>query len=129
MEFDPETFRIPGALPVAAPAKAKRGGAEQTYLGARPPMWWLKEASEQGKAALATGLALWFKHGVRKGGSKSIRVDASLRKLMNLSNDQASRGVHALDKAGLAKIDHGGRGRCAVVTIITDAMKPNVESA
>ena len=89
-------------------------------------MWWLQRAAAKGKAALMTGLALWFKHGVQKDRTASIRVDASLRRSMGLSHDQARRGVHALEAAGLVTIERGGRGRCAVVTIVTEFTEPSV---
>jgi hypothetical protein len=83
-------------------------------------MWWLQRAAMNGKAALMAGLAIWFKHGVQKDRTAEVRVDASLRRSMGLSQDQARRGVHALEAEGLVKIQLGGRGRCAVVRIVTE---------
>jgi predicted ArsR family transcriptional regulator len=37
---------------------------------------------------------------------------------MGLTPDQARRGVHALERAGLLEVRRGGRGRCAEVTIV-----------
>jgi hypothetical protein len=82
-------------------------------------MAWLLRAHTAGKAALATGTALWFKRGLQRGKNAPIRVDASLRKSMGLTHDQARRGVHALEAAGLVQVHRGGRGRCAEVEIIT----------
>ena len=117
VELDLETFRANGPLPAVAPTKARRRGAA-VYLGGKPPMWWLQRAAARGRAALALGIALWFKHGLRAGLVAPIRVDASTRKAMGLSHDQASRGVHALEAAGLVKVQRGGRGRCAEITIV-----------
>ena len=128
MELDLETFRADGPLPAVAPAKARRRRAA-VYLGGKPPMWWLQRAAARGKAALALGIALWFKHGLRAGVVAPIRVDASARKVMGLSHDQASRGVHALEEAGLVKVHRGGRGRCAEVTLVTKTAEPSVASA
>ena len=126
MDVDLETFRASVPVPVvrAATPRLKRAGL--TYLGGKPPMWWLQRAAVKGKAALMTGLAIWFKHGVQKGRTAQIRVDASLRRSMGLSKDQARRGVHALEAEGLVKIQLGGRGRCAVVMINTDPKEPSV---
>jgi len=126
VDIDLETFRtsVPVLVVQAATPRLKRAGL--TYLGGKPPMWWLQRAAVKGKAALMAGLAIWFKHGVQKGRTAQIRVDASLRRSMGLSKDQARRGVHALEAEGLVKIQLGGRGRCAVVRINTDPKEPSV---
>lgn len=119
MELDLATFRVDRTAPVVVAAKPRRRSGGQTYLGGKPPMWWLQRAAARSRAALALGIALWFKHGLRAGAVAPIRVDASTRKVMGLSHDQASRGVHALEEAGLVKVHRGGRGRCAEVTLVT----------
>jgi hypothetical protein len=119
MDLDPESLRLPGALPAMVPASPRRRSPPQHYLGGKPPMAWLLRAHTAGKAALATGTALWFKRGLQRGKNAPIRVDASLRKSMGLTHDQARRGVHALEAAGLVQVHRGGRGRCAEVEIIT----------
>ena len=129
MDVDLETFRAITPLPVvqAATPRLKRAGL--AYLGGKPPMWWLQRAAAKGKTALMAGLAIWFKHGVQKDRTAEIRVDASLRRSMGLSQDQARRGVHALESEGLVKIQLGGRGRCAVVSIVTEVGEPGVPPA
>jgi len=92
-------------------------------------MAWLARANAAGKAALATGNALWFKRGLQKGKTAPIRVDASLRRSMGLTHDQARRGVHALEAVGLVQVHRGGRGRCAEVTIIEKVTEPSVAPA
>jgi len=129
VDVDLETFRASVPVPdvQAATPRLKRTGL--AYLGGKPPMWWLQRAAVKGKAALMAGLAIWFKHGVQKDSSAQIRVDASLRRSMGLSQDQARRGVHALESEGLVKIQLGGRGRCAVVRIVTEVGEPGVPPA
>ena len=129
MDVDLETFRTDGMVPIFEAAKPRRKRTVQTYLGGKPPMWWLQRAAMKGKAALMAGLAIWFKHGVQKDSTARIRVDASLRRSMGLSQDQARRGVHALEAEGLVKIQLGGRGRCAVVRIVTEVGEPGVPRA
>lgn len=126
MGSDLETFRADRPLPIVEAAKPRRKHTGQIYLGGKPPMWWLQRAGAKGKAALMTGLALWFKRGLQKDRPAPIRVDASLRRSMKLSHDQARRGVHALEAVGLVKIQRGGRGRCAVVTIVAEFPEPSV---
>lgn len=127
--MDPDSFRLNGPLPAVVPASPRRRNPRQLYLGGKPPMAWLACANAAGKAALATGNALWFKRGLQKGKTTPIRVDASLRRSMGLTHDQARRGVHALEAAGLVRVHRGGRGRCAEVTIVEKVIKPSVASA
>jgi len=129
VDVDLETFRTDGMVPIFEAAKPRQKRTVQTYLGGKPPMWWLQRAAMKGKAALMAGLAIWFKHGVQKDSTARIRVDASLRRSMGLSQDQARRGVHALEAEGLVKIQLGGRGRCAVVRIVTEVGEPGVPPA
>jgi len=91
-------------------------------------MAWLARAHTAGKAALATGAALWFKRGLQGGKNAPIRVDSSLRRSMGLTYDQARRGVHALEVAGLVRVRRGGRGRCAELMIIEKFTEPSVAS-
>jgi len=115
--LDPDNFRLNRPLPAVVPASPRRS-PRQLYLGGKPPMAWLARAHTAGKAALATGTALWFKRGLQGGKNAPIRVDSSLRRSMALTYDQARRGVHALEAAGLVQVRRGGRGRCAEVTIV-----------
>jgi hypothetical protein len=129
MDLDPESLRLPGALSAMVPASPRRRSRPQHYLGGKPPMAWLSRAHTAGKAALATGTALWFKRGLQGGKNAPIRVDSSLRRSMGLTHDQARRGVHALEAAGLVQVHRGGRGRCAEVTIVQKVAEPSVASA
>jgi hypothetical protein len=104
------------ATVAAAPARRRR---EDTFLAGGAPMWWLRRANELGKAALATGLALWFAYGLRRGKPGAITLNAAVRKQMGLSNDQARRGVQDLAREGLVLVRRGGRGRCAELEIVT----------
>jgi hypothetical protein len=118
---DIEMFRLPQAQPAAtAQPKAHRVRRTETFLAGGAPMWWLRRALELGKAALATGVALWFAHGLQKGGQGQIRVNAATRGQMGLSNDIARRGIHALARGGLINVVRGGRGRCTVIEIVTE---------
>ena len=104
-----------GAVLPARPARRR----DETFLAGGAPMWWLARANALSKAALATGVALWFAYGLRRGRPGPITLNAAVRKQMGLSNDQASRGLHDLAREGLVVVPRGGRGRCAEVEIIT----------
>jgi hypothetical protein len=121
-DMDIEVFRLSPPAPAAAipvseaPARQRREG---TFLAGGAPMWWLSRANALGNAALATGLALWFAHGLRRAQPGSITLNAAVRKQMGLSNDQASRGLQDLRRDGLVIVARGGRGRCAEVQLVT----------
>ena len=121
--MDIDTFRLsmpPAAATTgAAVATPTRRRREDTFLAGGAPMWWLQRANALGKAALATGLALWFAYGLRRGQPDPITLNAAVRKQMGLSNDQARRGLHDLARDGLVTVPRGGRGRCADVKIVT----------
>ena len=124
-----EAFRAPN--PVSPePHIRTRSRERQTepFLRGPVPMAWLFLAAAAGRAALATGAALWFKQGLRRGETVPIKVNASVRRAMGLSKDQARRGIHALARAGLVVVRAGGRGRCAEVEIVATTTKPTVES-
>jgi hypothetical protein len=106
-------------VPKAVRAAPPRHRRDETFLAGGAPMWWLRCACASGKAALATGIALWFARGLRRGQPGPIKLNAAVRKQMGLSNDQAHRGLHALARGGLVAIARGGRGRCPEVEIIT----------
>jgi len=87
---------------------------------------WVLRALALPKSALRVSHALWFKAGVEKdefirGGraeSAPIRVDRGLKKRFEINPWQLSRGLHALERAGLIVILKGGAGRCPVVVIV-----------
>ncbi len=87
---------------------------------------WIVRASLLAKPALKVGMALYFKAGVRKDDfirgkraeSVSIKCNRSMKTAFKISPSQMSRGLHALQSAGLIHIHKGGRGRCPVVSIL-----------
>lgn len=120
--MDVDAFRMASPLPVttgscATNRRRKRSAADR-FLAGPVPMWWLARAYRAGAAAQAVGLALWHVRGIQRGREAPIKVNAASRRSMGLSQDQARRGVRSLEEAGLLKIERGGRGRCAVVTIV-----------
>jgi hypothetical protein len=115
-----DVFRLAAAPAAAAPVAARPARRrDETFLAGGAPMWWLARANALGKAALATGLSLWFAYGLRRSHPGPITLNAAVRKQMRLSNDQASRGLHDLVQEGLVVVVRGGRGRCAEVEIVT----------
>jgi hypothetical protein len=87
---------------------------------------WIVRAGELRNSALKVAMPLWFKAGVqkddfirgRRAESALIRFDRALKKRFRISPSQMSRGLHALEEAGLIRILKGGAGRCPEVSIV-----------
>jgi hypothetical protein len=116
-----EDFRAasPAELPPVPPRK-QTGPRRDPFLRGPVPLEWLARACALPKSAVAVGLALWFLRGVR-GNHGPVKVTSAVRRVMQLTNEQARRGVHALSNAGLVRLVKGGRGHCAVVEIVERA--------
>jgi DNA-binding transcriptional ArsR family regulator len=94
---------------------------------------WMVRALALRKPAVKVGLALYFKAGVlkddfirgRRAESRPIRCDRSMKKSFGVTPSQMSRGLQALQAAGLILIVKGGAGRCPVVVIINIQVERN----
>ena len=114
--------------------KARRQKASQPFIKGPLCREWFIRAGKLPKPAINVGIALWFKVGVEKddfirpGRAESIevRVDRGLKKRFMISPPQLSRGLHALERAGLIRIVKGGAGRCPVVVILNVQIPPPV---
>jgi hypothetical protein len=113
-----EDFRAasPAELP-PVPTRKQASPRRDPFLRGPVPLEWLARACKLPKSAVAVGLALWFLRGVR-GTHGPVKVTSAVRRVMQLTNEQARRGVHALSGAGLVRVVKGGRGHCAVVEIV-----------
>lgn len=121
---------VEAALQVSAQGAAelvvRRQRGTQAFLKGPVCLEWLREASGLGVGAISVGLALWAKVGLEKndffkmkvGTSRPIEVRSDVKKLMRLDAPQVSRGLKALEKAGLIQVLKGGRGRCPTVVIV-----------
>jgi len=116
-----ENFRAGSPAELPPPPKPKRRSKRppqtRPFLRGPVPMDWLARAHEAGSSALAVGLALWFVRGFT-GKPSPVKIDSALRRRMGISRDECRRGIPALERAGLARVVVGGRGRCPVVEII-----------
>lgn len=107
-----------GQVPKAAGTRARRRTRDRASLAGPIPMAWMTGADAAGGSALALGIALWFQRGISRRSVRIIRVNAALRRTMNLTPDQTRRAVAALAVHGLIRVHTGGRGRCAQVEIL-----------
>lgn len=118
-----ESFR---ATPDRRVPKQRPGKRRAPWRPRRPlfikgplPVAWFCRACDLGKQAARVGVALWFQRGI--GANRDVvRINAQLRERFNITSDCAHRGLRALVSGGLVRVVRGGRGRCAVVEILTD---------
>lgn len=91
----------PGEDPVhRAPPRHSRG---ELFLKGPIPLAWLRLAAEQPGKALVVAIELWFRAGIEK--RRTIRISLSnLRVAPHLSRSSASRGLAALERAGLVTV-------------------------
>ena len=96
--------------------KAKLGHNSKRFLKGPIPWSWIIRASGLPRQALVLGLCLWR----LKGATQKDTVLLSNTELEPFGIDRAakSRGLAALEKAGLIKVDRK-RGRWANITLLT----------
>lgn len=116
-----ERFALPPSTVVSAKAKVntkrkpvRRGPRYRSYLKG-PVSWpWLQAASRLGGKALHVGLSIWKQSGI----TKKVTVKLSLSTLdMGFDRSNASRGLVALERAGLVSVVRAP-GCSPLITII-----------
>jgi hypothetical protein len=89
-------------------------------------LYWVVRADDLTKSAGKVGHGLWLMAGLEKDDflrrkraeSKPIRVNRKLKERLGITPSQCSRGIKALEAAGLIRVVKGGAGRCPVVVIV-----------
>ena len=87
---------------------------------------WMARASKLPKAAILAGNVIWHKAGLEKDNfvkdgmseSKPLKLNSHLRKRLNVSPSQMSRGIRALEDAGLVRRLETRSGKLQVVVLI-----------
>lgn len=104
------------------PASAMEPGNNYTLkipLGKRflrPIPWdWVTFAALAGKNALALGLLLWYKAGLKM--SATVRLTTGLLQEFSICRSTGYRGLKDLETVNLVSVKRG-KGRCPVVTIL-----------
>lgn len=97
--------------PVSRPPRRIDG----RFLLGPVPMLWLEAAALLKGSALAVGLQLWHRAGVKN--DMEVRFSASAMQLFGVSRFSASRSLKKLERAGLVNVV-SSPGRAAVVTIL-----------
>lgn len=87
---------------------------------------WKAQAAKLTKSAILAGDVIWHKAGLEKDKfvkegrpeSKPLRLNSHLRKRLNVSPSQMSRGIKALEEAGLLRRLETTPGKLQVVVLI-----------
>ena len=105
--LNPEQLRL-RSVPTIGRKKPPRPRAGDRFLKGPIPMRWLERAAQQPGRALHVGIALWFFAGLTKSGK--IRLSLSRLSRLGLDRHAGSRGLRALEAAGLVAVErHPGR--------------------
>ncbi|MDB3945439.1 hypothetical protein N9444_05970 [Gammaproteobacteria bacterium] len=72
------------------------------FLKGPAPLLWLAQAARCGGKALHVAIILWYRAGLQK--SETIKVPGGTAKLFGLDRHAKTRGLKALEQAGLVSI-------------------------
>src|SRR5205807_1114008 len=116
--FDLSRLRLRG-LPSRSPSlprtKPPRHGRGEPFLKGPIPWDWVTKAMALPGKALHVGIAIWQRAGIERTGT--IRFAMTRLRSMGISRSSACRGLTALERVGLVKVDRH-TGRAPVVTLI-----------
>ena len=87
---------------------------------------WKSQAAKLPKCAILAGDVVWHKAGLekdtfvkeRRAESRPLKLNSHLRKRLNVSSTQMSRGIKSLEEAGLLRRLEKTRGKLQVVVLI-----------
>jgi DNA-binding transcriptional ArsR family regulator len=108
--FDPARLGLPQSQSWSPPPrKMPRHRRGDLFLKGPVPWNWLKAAARLPGSALAVGILAWHLVGFQKNGP--VRITAAKASELGVSPRAVRRGLAALEKSGLVKVDrHRGRG-------------------
>src|SRR5262245_30594087 len=105
--LDLDGLRLPPVPTAGVPRPPHRRPGEP-FLKGPIPMSWLERAAQQPGRALHVGIVLWFSAGLTQRWN--VRLALSRLSAFGLDRYAASRGLRALEAAGLVSVDrHAGR--------------------
>ncbi len=115
--FDLERFRLTTTVPtvVQQAPKVRVRRQQQPFLRGPIPMPWLRAAAQLRGQALYVGIEIWFQVGLR--GQDDVQLNLSRIQQYGISRSAASRGLAALETAGLVCVDRH-QGRKSTVRVI-----------
>ena len=89
----------------------------QHFLKGPVPLDWLAKAACCGTRALHVGIILWYRVGLEGSRSSSTKIPGYVAKNFGLDRHAKTRGLRALEKAGLVTVKRE-TGRSPVVTLL-----------
>lgn len=108
----------------ARQARADQSRRKDLFLKGPIPLWWISRAGDLGLSALKVGLALWFRAGLARSGSK-LRVTNSKLTVFGLSTRSVQRGLRSLEEAGLVLVSRTGTRAITIVDEIEKRHAPD----
>jgi hypothetical protein len=102
------------AIPKARPEPIPRHRPGEKFIKGPIPLRWVEAAGCQPGRALHVGLALWYRAGLEN--SRRVSLNLSRLEPLGVTRYAASRGLKALEAAGLVQVDRG-QGRKAIVVL------------
>lgn len=112
---DLECYRLePQVTPPNRQPLVRKG---QPFVKGPIPLAWLTRAAALPGKALAVGIAIWHRVGLKR--TRMVRLSlSSVEKLFGVQRDAARRGLAALEKAGLVSVQR--RPGCAPQVTVSD---------
>jgi hypothetical protein len=114
-DLDLEQLRL-GQTPVTGPRRGRARVFDGTRFLCGPiPMPWLDSARALPGRAIHVAIEIWHWRFIKK--SMTVKINLSRMGRFGVTRPTASRGLQALESAGLVRVERGP-GRAPVVTII-----------
>ncbi len=115
---DIDALRIPDGTVMRTPSHSSPTRPRQPgkFLKGPVPWSWLERAMSLPGKALHVGIQVWHQMGLTRSSEVSISMSAMDR--MGVDRFASSRGLAALEKAGLVSVVRHS-GRKAIVTVLT----------
>ena len=106
--------RASGGLEAAPP--------KELFVRGPIPLEWLRKAAALPGKSLNVALALWWRHGMAKGGP--FKLTGAALKYLNVERDAASMGLVRLEQAGLIQVERKPGQRPTISLLIRAAGTP-----
>ncbi len=106
--------------PTAAPSDVPRHKTGEHFLKGPVPLYWLAKAACCGGRALHVAAILWYRAGLEN--RRTVKIPRWVADKFGLSTDAKSRGVRALESAGLVSVKR--RTGCSPVVTLLEGRDP-----
>jgi hypothetical protein len=125
---DLDRFRWPSSAspPTTPGGRSPRHRLGESFLKGPIPWAWIDRAGRLPGKALAVGLVLWFRAGIRK--DRTVRLCQARVDSLGLGEGTTRRGIRELERAGLISVRRSP-GRGLEVTLLDLAHAPVSSSA